>query len=238
MLKETESDPFQYDRCPSVWSSKKTILWPWGFGHWIGTWLTWCRFSCNAFSNYIFTPTVVSWLFSGPSPWVPDSCAGFLTQTIGWRLSSWLTVAVFTSPSDSSPSITLRVPDSCAGFRTHLRGSRLKPLVGDSRRDSPLQFSPPLVISLLQAPSPLGFLTHVRGSRLICGVPDSNLWLATLVVTHRCSFHPLVIPLLQAPSPLGFLTHVRGSGLICGVPDSNLWLATLVVTHRCSFHLP
>ena len=76
---------------------------------------------------------------------VPDSFAGFPTQTSGWRLSSWLTVAVFTSPSHSSPSgpITLRVPDSCAGFRTHLRGSRLKPLVGDSRRDSPLQFSPP-----------------------------------------------------------------------------------------------
>ena len=216
---------------------------------------------------------------------VPDSFAGFPTQTSGWRLSSWLTVAVFTSPSDSSPSgpitlrvpdscagfrlicgvpdsnlwlatlvvthrcsfhppsdsspsgpITLRVPDSCAGFRTHLRGSRLKPLVGDSRRDSPLQFSPPLVIPLLQAPSPLGFLTHVRGSDSFAGFPTQtsgwrlSSWLTVAVFT------PLVIPLLQAPSPLGFLTHVRGSGLICGVPDSNLWLATLVVTHRCSFH--
>ena len=189
MLKETESDPFQYDRCPSVWSSKKTILWPWGFGHWIGTWLTWCRFSCNAFSNYIFTPSLLtifrpitlgSWLMCG----VPDSNHWLATLVVTHRFS-------FLPPSDSSPSgpITLRVPDSSAGFPTHLRGSRLKPLVGDSRRDSPLQFSPPLVIPLLQAPSPLGFLTHVRGSRLICGVPDSNLWLATLVVTHPCSFH-------------------------------------------------
>ena len=173
---------------------------------------------------------LVSWLFSGPSPWVPDSCAGFLTQTIGWRLSSWLTVAVFTSPSDSSPwgPITLRVPDSCAGFRTHLRGSRLKPLVGDSRRDSPLQFSPPLVIPLLEAPSLLGFLTHVRGSRLICGVPDSNLWLATLVVTHRCSFHPPSdsspsgpITLRVPDSCAGFRTHLRGSRLKPLVGDSR-----------------
>ena len=131
--------------------------------------------SCNAFSNYGFTPSLLttfrahhpgflthvrgSWLkpvvgdfgrdspfqfspllviplLQAPSPWFPDSCAGFLTQSCGWRLSSWLTVSVFTSPSDSSSSgpITL-------------------------------------------------------GSWLICGVPDSNLWLATLVVTHRFSFH-------------------------------------------------
>ena len=97
-----------------------------------------------------FLPPLVIPLLQAPSPLGflthvrgSDSFAGFPTQTSGWRLSSWLTVAVFT----------------------------------------------PLVIPLLQAPSPLGFLTHVRGSGLICGVPDSNLWLATLVVTHRCSFH-------------------------------------------------
>ena len=143
-------------------------------------WLTWCRFSCNAFSNYSFTPSLLV-TFRAHHPWVPDSCAGLLTQTCGWRLSSWLTVSVFTSPSDSS----------CSG------------------------------------PITPGFLTHVRGSWLMCGVPDSNLWLATFVVTHRFSFHlPLVIPLFQAPSPLGswlmcevpdscagFLTHVRGSWL-------------------------
>ena len=188
-----------------------------------------------------FSPPLVIPLLQAPSP------LGFLTHVRGSRLicgvpdsNLWLATLVVTHrcsfhpPSDSSPSgpITLRVPDSCAGFRTHLRGSRLKPLVGDSRRDSPLQFSLPLVIPLLQAPSPLGFLTHVRGSRLKPLVGDSRR-------DSPLQFSPpLVIPFLQAPSPLGFLTHVRGSGLICGVPDSNLWLATLVVTHRCSFHPP
>ena len=87
------------------------------------------------------------------------------------------------------------VPGSCAG------GSWLKPVVGDFRRDSPFHFSPPSD-SCSSGPITLG-------SWLMCGVPGSNLWLATLVVTRRFSFLP--------PSHFSSSGPItQGSWLMCG----------------------